>query len=97
MTQNDFIPDSLTPLTLQNILQDPNETFFFHIPDNNGQVHPHYTLLVWLLGNLRPEKIAILDPENKNHISQSLYEISHSLELDSYYFCNTINQQHSIF
>lgn len=57
------------------------EDLLFHVPSFQGQIHPHYTILVWLLTNLQPEKIAIFDNNLKNTTQKNICEIINFFEL----------------
>lgn len=82
-------------IPLQTIFNNLDEILFFHTPLTHHKIHKHYTILVWILGNIRPTKIAILDNDFHQITQKTLYEIIHSFELNCQCYCNYITKKYN--
>ncbi|MDI2090877.1 glycosyltransferase [Commensalibacter oyaizuii] len=79
--------------SLQQILDNHNEQLLFYRPHDQQHIHPHHTCLTWLIGNILPKKIIILDNEQYN--TQSVISnLLNQFELSSQCYGN-IKQQTS--
>lgn len=72
--------------SLKDLLKNDNENLFFHIPFLKNEIHHHYSILVWLITNLKPKKIAIFDNDIERIIHKNICEIIDSFELSSQCF-----------